>query len=698
MTAVNGTITLRNQQGNVVGKQVLSFPAHSSTPVAMKTLLAAAGSQAHSGSVTLEEDRSTKGAALVAQLSMTLHSGSQPSFLEEEFGMPTMHGSPVLQGVASQTRNLPLIAITSVSEAPQTIRAICPGENKAGTSIELPAFGTAVVQACSWTALSDNSLNVSSSMLSSDASSESDHAVSLTTDSVPGSFYAFGFALNGGLNQAQLQPLDFYDPGMLPSSSITYVGVPTGATSVLSSALSAPVLTLANFSNQIRHTTVSWSDSSSGTPKVRQIADITLQAFSTQTTTLSDAVNNSVLNTFTLASDGKPGDVQAHLFNRVGTSQQRTELLAKDTKDDHNGGNHPWSIAHGDKSTLLLYNNLGKAQLFHIRISGGGNTWLDSVTLAPFETKAVSINELVSSQKPDQKKRTLPLDLTSGEVQWHTEFGSTGTGRLLVTNAATSLARSFSCERYFVMCSTYFGDQNNQDLTLTDPEMTSDSVPADLSTLSVTFCTEIIPDSCSQGSSVGSAPSQGYTVNWSYSSNVAVSSLSNTDISVYGLNFGPYTVNAYVVAGSCAAGGGGGGNVAINTVKLIANAKKDLPAKCDQKFQAAIPGYTNAAFFKSLSSATILQYPNVGPTDHPDSGSDSDTLTDVPGAPIRLLPNFYGIADAHYREADIVHEGIHHFTLWIDATIFSKLAPYGLTNPTKTTSDITTWIEGGCLP
>ncbi len=117
VAAVQGTITLRSQAGNILGKQMLSFPAHSSTPVAMRSILAAVGSQAHSGSVTLEQDSNVKAPALIAQLSMVMHAGSQASYLEEEFGMPSMHGSAVLRGVASQSRNLPLVAVTSVSEA-----------------------------------------------------------------------------------------------------------------------------------------------------------------------------------------------------------------------------------------------------------------------------------------------------------------------------------------------------------------------------------------------------------------------------------------------------------------------------------------------------------------------------------------------------------------------------------------------------
>jgi len=48
---VQGTITLRNQQGAVIATATPTFPAHSSTVVSLKKILADAGSLAHTGSV-----------------------------------------------------------------------------------------------------------------------------------------------------------------------------------------------------------------------------------------------------------------------------------------------------------------------------------------------------------------------------------------------------------------------------------------------------------------------------------------------------------------------------------------------------------------------------------------------------------------------------------------------------------------------
>ena len=553
--AVNGTVTLRDQQGHVIGQQTLSFPAHSSTPVAMKTLLAAGGSGTHSGSVTLEQDPAMKGPALLAQLSMTLHAGSQPSFLEEELGMPTAHGSAVLQGVASQTKNLPLIAITSVSDAAQTIHASCAGENTSSSAIELPAFGTAVVQACSWQSLGDNSLNLSSSLLSSGGAIPADHAITLKTDSVPGAFYAFGFALNAGLDQPQLQPLDFYDPGLLPSTSTVYVGVPVGANSVLNSVLSAPVLTLANFSGQSRQTTVTWSDSSSGSPKVQPIATLTLPPFSTKTTTLSSATGSGLLNTFTISSDGSPGDVQAHLFTRVGTSEQRTELLAKDARDDHNGGDHPWSIANGDVSTLLLYNPTSQTQTFQVRLSGSGSSWLQVYHLVGYETRSLSLNDIVGKGTADHKGHKLPTSLTTGDVQWFTDFGGTGLGRLLVSNNSKSQARNFSCNNYTNMCLAEFTPDEFDSVALGNTVTLAETLPQ--------YCGEPCPTCCANnGAMTGGGGS--YTTTWSGGNSSYTNQVGSNyySISLKGIAVGSFYVNAVVEAGSCQSSPmNGGGNV-----------------------------------------------------------------------------------------------------------------------------------------
>jgi hypothetical protein len=139
------------------------------------------------------------------------------------------------------------------------------------------------------------------------------------------------------------------------------------------------------------------------------------------------------------------------------------------------------------------------------------------------------------------------------------------------------------------------------------------------------------------------------------------------------------------------------GKSPVDTRNLISKARANLSKTCDTKFGAVIPNYTNAAFFSSLLSAEIRQYP-LGTPNMPANrvfGAYADTVVTEPGAPIRLFPNFYGLSPAQQGFA-LVHEGIHHFTRWDDPTVFQKFRTSGLRQANTGTHDITLWIQGGC--
>lgn len=247
-------------------------------------------------------------------------------------------GSATLQGIASSTANAPLIAITSNSEVAQQIKAACIGDaSTSSASFELAPGTTAVVRACGWERMHDADLNLMSTIANDQQSAKHSIGMSISSDGVPGAFYAFGFALNGSSTRAQLQPVDFYDPKMLASSKIVYAGVPVGPNQLIQPGTYVPVVTLVNFSKQRRSTSIHYVDSSSGAPRVQNVQQISLPPFSSQTIELPHLSGSGLQNSFILDSDGQPGDVQAHLFSKQASTDQRVELLAKDPRDDHNG-------------------------------------------------------------------------------------------------------------------------------------------------------------------------------------------------------------------------------------------------------------------------------------------------------------------------------------------------------------------------
>ncbi len=561
MQATSGTLTIRDLDGNIAATKHITYAPHSSTVVQLRQVLAEVGSTIHAGSVLLQQDPALKGPALLAQLSLTLHTGSQSAFLEEEFGMPSaMMSSATLQGIASQTANAPVVAITGTSEVAQTIQTRCLGD-PAPHTFELAVGATVLVQACaeasSWHPLRDSDLNSVTALTADSRSTPHSLGLSIHSDGLPGSFYAFGFALNGSTTRPQLQPIDFYDPGEAGSTQTVYTGVPVGPNSTLQPGTYVPVLTLANFSAQPRIVSINHLDSSStapGTPaKPEVVQQLTLAPGATRTVELASLPGSGLQHSFTIGSDGKPGDVQAHLFAYRSSSDQRVELLAKNAADQHNGGNHPWSTEHGDTSTLLLFNPTAQQQEFQVRISGGGATWLDLLYLAPFETRAVSINDLIAKETGDHDRRKLPRSLQRGEVQWSTRMPSDGFGRLLVSNPSTGLSRSFSCGEIAAMCLASLGPMAQQDLLDGDQAALFYGV-------STSVCVETGPGNCSYNGAITGA-SLAFNTGWTASSNAQIVSSTNTQVNLKGIAPGFFFYNGSVVSGSCEVPVGGSGMV-----------------------------------------------------------------------------------------------------------------------------------------
>jgi hypothetical protein len=134
----------------------------------------------------------------------------------------------------------------------------------------------------------------------------------------------------------------------------------------------------------------------------------------------------------------------------------------------------------------------------------------------------------------------------------------------------------------------------------------------------------------------------------------------------------------------------------VNVPSLINNAEKNLSGTCNKTFRRVIPNYSKGRFFSQLRSAPIFQYPpgsqNIPPGNF---GADAVTQLGQPGRPILLLPNFYGLQSGT-QSFVLVHEGIHRFSGWNDAQVFSRFSGYGLQQTNPGTFDITVWIESGC--
>jgi hypothetical protein len=218
-----------------------------------------------------------------------------------------------------------------------------------------------------------------------------------------------------------------------------------------------PQLSVANFSSSPAHVTVQYSQTAGSTPEVKTIATLVVPAGGTSSADLTDLRGDPDLqNTFEVVSDQPPGEVFDNVFSKSETGIRVVELPGKDLDNSHNAGNHPWTVADGTDSTILLFNETTAVEDFPVLVSSGQTVWNKKYSLAPLATKAVDINELIADKVKDDKGFVLPHGLQNGEANWFVTPLFGGTGRVLQSNRSQRSARSFSCGEHSVIIGADF--------------------------------------------------------------------------------------------------------------------------------------------------------------------------------------------------------------------------------------------------
>lgn|GEM_PF-4590448 len=249
-----------------------------------------------------------------------------------------------------------------------------------------------------------------------------------------------------------LSAVTFSDPKGAKTSTTIFAGLPVGGATVLAGGYYVPQLSVANFSSSPAHVTVQYSQTAGNTPEVKTIASLVVPAGGTSSADLTDLRGDpDIQNTFEVISDQPPGEVVDNLFSRSETGIRLVELPGKDLDNSHNAGNHPWTVADGTDSTILLFNETAAEEDFPVLISSGQTVWSKKYSLAPLATKAVDINEVIADQVKDDKGSVLPHGLQSGEANWFVTPLFGGTGRVLQSNRSQRSARSFSCGEHSVI-------------------------------------------------------------------------------------------------------------------------------------------------------------------------------------------------------------------------------------------------------
>lgn len=316
-----------------------------------------------------------------------------------------------------------------------------------------------------------------------------------------------------------------------------------------------------------------YAQTSGSSPTTKEIAAVTLPGGSSKAITFDDLQGDPRLqNSFSVTSNGAPGDVLAKLVSRNDSAPGAIELLGKDAQDSNDGGSNPWSIEQGTESTLLFFNHDQAPQIFNVLIaSADGSQWNKDFKVAPMETMAISIGDIIQKQMEDDKGKTLPKTAVSGQISWWTveTASGPGTGRLLQSNRASGEARSFACGCPYRLC----GDTFTSDYSL----ILEGFLGVPLDGLGSIICMYQTGSNCGTKQTMQTS-SQALSYSWS-SSNSAILQINgyttNSSVNVYGASVGTATMTGTVTAtyfgppGTCTFQGGGPTNVGTMSCSTV---------------------------------------------------------------------------------------------------------------------------------
>jgi hypothetical protein len=277
-------------------------------------------------------------------------------------------------------------------------------------------------------------------------------------------------------------------------------------------------------------------------------------------------------NSFIVQSDAAPGTFFSSLVSVGSSGFGLVEQIGKDQQIGVNGGGHPWALTDGGQdAVLMLFNHSTVPKYFNVKIGNGGVLWQQAWQLAPMETRAISIRELIVGQVKDQNGVLLPKTLDHGEISWFNPNPAEGKGRLLQIERSSQLvagnsrgagnsrvARSFSCGYNIVLCGAIL-----ENYIIAFPLQT-DSNPVALGPVTAMLCLAFDPNACS-GQSYSQGGS-GYNYHWQSNipsiATVSGSSTSST-ATFWGAGVGSGSATGFISSASCDPGGSGEPDVQV---------------------------------------------------------------------------------------------------------------------------------------
>ncbi|MEO8662528.1 MAG: hypothetical protein ABI693_28970 [Bryobacteraceae bacterium] len=284
------------------------------------------------------------------------------------------------------------------------------------------------------------------------------------------------------------------------------------------------------------------------------MATVSVPGLSTQTIALPSLTGDPGLrNSLIVQSDAAPGTLMASVVAVGAPGFGLVEQIGKDELTLTNGGGHPWELTGGRDAVLLLFNHSAEAKYFNVKIGNGSVLWQQPYELAPMETRAISIRDLIAGQAKDQDGAVLPQTMEQGEISWFNANPSEGKGRLMQIDPVSQsvagnrrAARNFSCSYTFVLCGASLATSSIAF------DYDSSSSPLYLGPVIPAICLSANPYGCSGQSASHSG--LGYTYNWG-GNNQSIAdvygSWTSSTATFWGYGVGSGGATAIMASGNC---------------------------------------------------------------------------------------------------------------------------------------------------
>jgi 3D (Asp-Asp-Asp) domain-containing protein len=420
-------------------------------------LLQAANSAIFMGSVKIETDSEAQmNMSVLGQVSISGTARGLPVYFEEEFPMAGPKDTGVFRATAPAVLGVPMLALRSTSTSYQTVTESCYYEHGGASQSALKLAPGAVVLsgACGvGSASSEQLMSLDGGWNQTTLDNKSAAGIEVTSTGGAEALCVYGFAISGQPSGPVYASLNFTDAGGINSGNTVFAGVPVGQAGPLGSDNFTPALALTNFGTAQVKATVTLAVTGDKGPNGKKLATVTVPGQSSVTVPLGSLSGDPQLrNSVMVQSDAAKGALYASMVVFGGTTVPTVQLLGRDSMQPYNGGAHPWTTGAGATSTLVMFNYASTPQPFYVAISAGTALWQQRYQLAALETKTLDIGSLVATQTKDENGNVLPANAAAGVAHWFTPNVGQGSGRLLLSQPTTGLARNFGCQTSTALC------------------------------------------------------------------------------------------------------------------------------------------------------------------------------------------------------------------------------------------------------